>query len=64
MLAGKPITRSDHAAHRQEIAEFASMIDDGPVRFSAFSYRDWLDGWPDSKALSRHRQSVMEAFKP
>ncbi len=63
-LAGKPIDPSDIRSHRAEIAAFAEMIGNGPVRFAAFSYRDWLETWPDEPALTAHRAAIMDLFKP
>lgn len=63
-LAGKPISPSDIRSHRAEAAEFAEMIGAGPVRFAAFSYRDWLDAWPGAPALSAHRAAIMDRFNP
>jgi hypothetical protein len=63
-LARKPIDPSDIRSHRAEVAEFAEMIGTGPVRFASFSYRDWLDSWPDAPALSTHRAAIMDTFKP
>lgn len=63
-LAGKAISDDDLQAHRAEIAEFARWIEEGPVRFSAFSYRDWLDSWPETAALSKHRNAIIETFRP
>lgn len=63
-LAGKTIDTSDIRSHRAEVAEFAEMIGAGPVRFAAFSYRDWLYSWPDAPALSAHRAAIMDIFKP
>lgn len=60
--AGKPISDGAHAAHRQEISRFGSVVEHAEVRFAACSYREWFKGW--SRQAAEHASAVIERFAP
>ena len=61
-LDGKAISASAHQRHREEVEAFAASIAGGLIIFSACSYRDWLECWPDTS--SAHAQAVFGRFEP
>jgi hypothetical protein len=51
--------------HRQEIVRFATAVEGAVVDFRAISYREWLNGWPESDPeLVAHRRSILNRFEP
>jgi hypothetical protein len=51
------------AAHRDEIARFASAVAGAQVTFDAISYRDWLAKWQPSP-VAKHAAAILERFRP
>ena len=64
--SGKPISESDRAAHRREIADFARRIAGDEVRFVSCSYRELLAAWGESDApgVRAHAAAVARRFAP
>lgn len=56
----RPIAASDHARHRQEIADFAGRVAGDEVAFSAASYHEWLA--TASGAAIEHRGALLRQF--
>lgn len=61
---GKAIPDSDHARHRQEVADFASAVDGDDVRFEAGSYREWISTWPNNDEIQAHGLAILATFAP
>ena len=63
--AGMPISEKSKQRHRAEIAHFAEATKGAEVQFGAISYREWLEGWPDSDLrLAGHCRAILERFDP
>ena len=59
------ISPEDTQKHRAEIERFSASIRGDDVRFTAFSYQEWLATWPTSNSdLLEHRQQIIERFDP
>lgn len=56
----RPIPASDHARHRQEIADFAARVAGDEVAFLASSYREWLA--TAAGAAIEHRSALHHHF--
>ncbi len=64
-LGGRPIDDTKKRNHRDEIARFTTLVSGAEVAFGATSYREWLDGWPDSDPeLINHRDQIITRFQP
>lgn len=61
---GKAIPDSEHARHRQEVADFASAVDGDDVRFQAGSYREWISTWPHDDEIQAHGRAILATFAP
>lgn len=61
---GKSIPDSEHARHRQEVADFASAVDGDDVRFQAGSYREWISTWPHDDEIQAHGRAILATFAP
>lgn len=61
---GKAMPDSDHARHRQEVADFASAVDGDDVRFQAGSYREWISTWPHDDEIQAHGRAILANFAP
>ena len=61
---GKAISNSEHARHRQEVADFASAVDGDDVCFQAGSYREWISTWPHDDEIQAHGRAILATFAP
>lgn len=61
---GKAIPDSEHARHRQEVADFASAVDGDDVSFHAGSYREWISTWPHDDEIQAHGRAILATFAP
>lgn len=61
---GDDVIPSDaRARHRDEIAGFAAAVAGDEVEFVAASYREWLNHWPEDKALIEHKNRICRVFQ-
>lgn len=64
-LAGRPLSAETLSAHRREVAEFASAVEDSAVAFRASSYREWLATWAEaSPETAQHAAAISSRFQP
>lgn len=59
---GRAIPTKAFADHRSEIARFADTVAGSTVRFTAYSWREWLETFPQS--MAGHAERLIARFHP
>ena len=64
--SGRPIGDVAKASHREEIADFARLVEGDEVAFVPCSYRSLLEAWRSDRSgeISGHAEAVMTRFSP
>lgn len=64
--SGQPIDDIAKASHREEIADFARLVEGDEVAFVPCSYRSLLEAWRSDRSaeISSHAEAVMARFSP
>ena len=63
---GEPVSEVAKVQHRQEIADFASRVEDDEVEFISCPYRELLSAWQESGTpeVRSHAEAVIRHFAP